>query len=188
MGGFRHLTDEPVYHGHAWHVVNATFEDPDGATFDRDIVRSPGAVAALPVRFSADGPEVVLVRQYRAAFDEALYEVPAGMRDVADEPTEITANRELIEEAGLHAATLTPLVQYYPAAGMTDSVLHLFLATHLSDRPRDTHGPEEAHMDVVSMPLAEAVAMVLDGRIRDGKTVIALLLAERMYAAGTLGG
>lgn len=188
MGEFRHLTDEGVYQGHAWHVVNAEFEDPDGGRFDRDIVRSPGAVAALPVRFGADGPEVVLVRQYRAPFDELLLEVPAGMRDIDDEPTHITANRELVEEAGLHAGTLTPMVVYYPAAGMTDSVLHLFLATHLSERPREAHGPEETHMDVLAMPLSEAVEMVLDGRIRDGKTVIALLLAERMHAAGTLTG
>lgn len=180
MTGFRHLGDRLVHQGYIWHVAVAEFESPTGETFTRDIVRSPGAVAAVPLRHRDDGtPYVTLVRQYRAPFDDVVIEVPAGMRDVADEPLELTAARELVEEVGLQAGSLEHLHAMYPSVGMTDSVLHLFLATDLTEVARETHGPEEAHMDVLHVDLDEAVDMVLRGEIHDAKTVIGLLLVER---------
>lgn len=178
--GFRHLGDRLVHQGYIWHVAVAEFESPDGDHFTRDVVRSPGAVAAVPLRQREDGtPYVTLVRQYRAPFDDSMIEVPAGMRDVLDEPTEVTAARELVEEVGLRPGRLEFLTAFAPSVGMTDSVLHLFLATELEEVPRETHGPEEAHMDVLHVDLADAVGMVLRGEIRDAKTVIGLLLVER---------
>lgn len=178
--GFRHLGDRPVHQGYIWHVAVAEFESPDGERFTRDVVRSPGAVAAVPLRHRDDGtPYVTLVRQYRAPFDEWVLEVPAGMRDVADEPPERTAARELVEEVGLQAGSLEFLVDFYPSVGMTDATLHVFLATELTEVERDTHGPEEAHMQVVHLDLAEAVDMVVRGEIHDAKTVIGLLMVER---------
>lgn len=180
MTGFRHLGDDLQYQGHIWHVALSEFSAPGGETFRRDIVRSPGAVAAVPLQFDDGGePFVVLVRQYRAAFDRPLLEIPAGMRDVPDEPVAETAQRELIEEVGLRAGSLRPLIDFYPSPGMTDAVLHLFLATELEDVPRQTHGPEEDHSEVVRLSLASAVAMVASGEIVDAKTVIGLLLVER---------
>ena len=129
-------------------------------------------------------PSVVMVRQYRAAFDELVLEIPAGMRDIPDEPTEVTAARELVEEVGLVAGRLVPLHTFYPSAGMTNSVLYLYLATDLSAVERETHGPEEAHSEVVHLPLADAVAMVESGEIRDAKTIIGLLLVERRLLRG----
>lgn len=180
MSGFRHLDDRLVHQGYIWHVAVGRFSSPDGEVFERDIVRSPGAVAAVPLLFDAEGqPSVVLVRQYRAPFGDTVLEIPAGMRDVPDEPTEATAARELVEEVGLVAGRLEPLTQFYPSAGMTDSVLHLFLATDLVPVERATHGPEEAHSEVVHLPFAEALAMVEAGEIRDAKTIIGLLLVAR---------
>jgi 8-oxo-dGTP pyrophosphatase MutT (NUDIX family) len=180
VAGFRHLGDELVHQGHIWHVAVARFESPDGEPFQRDIVRSPGAVAAVPLREDAQGrPTVVLVRQYRPPFDDVVIEVPAGMRDVPGEPTDVTAARELVEEAGLVAGRLEHLIDMYPSAGMTDSVLTLYLATELTETARATHGPEEAHMDVFEVPLSEAIEMVFRGEIHDAKTVIGLLLVER---------
>jgi ADP-ribose pyrophosphatase len=185
VSGFRHVDDRLVHQGHIWHVAVARFESPDGETFERDVVRSPGAVAAVPLLFDAEGnPSVVLVRQYRAAFDELVLEIPAGMRDVPDEPTVVTAARELVEEVGLVAGRLVPMHAFYPSAGMTNSVLHLFLATELSVVDRETHGPEEAHSEVVHLPLGEAMAMVESGEIRDAKTIIGLLLVERQLQRG----
>ena len=185
MAAFRHLGDRLAHQGYIWHVAVAEYESPDGETFTRDVVRSPGAVAAVPLRFDDDGtPRVVLVSQYRAPFDEYVIEVPAGMRDVAGEPTEVTAERELVEEVGLRAGTLEHLLDMYPSAGMTDSVLTLYLATDLRDVERDTHGPEEAHMDVLHLTLADAVDMVVRGEIHDAKTVIGLLLVERRLRSG----
>jgi ADP-ribose pyrophosphatase len=181
--GFRHLGDREVYRGHIWTVVQGTFANPRGEEFHRDVVRSPGAVATIPILFDAEGvPSVVMVRQYRAAFDEMILEIPAGMRDVQDEPLETTASRELIEEVGLTAANLEPLVRYYSSTGMTDSVLHVYLATDLAHVEREPHGPEEEHAEVVHMPLAEALELI-GVEIFDSKTVIALLLVDRQLRA-----
>jgi 8-oxo-dGDP phosphatase len=185
--GFAHVRDDVVHRGYLWHVSVSTFRDPDGAEFTRDVVRSPGAVAAVPLLFDAEGvASVVLVRQYRAPFDALLLEVPAGMRDVPGEPTEVTAARELVEEVGLRAGRLQHLTDFFPSVGMTDAVLSLFVATDLEPVERETHGPEEAHSEVVHLSLDEAVRMVVAGEIRDSKTVVGLLLVERALARGDL--
>lgn len=184
--GFRHLGDRLVHQGYIWHVVVAAFEAPDGELFERDVIRSPGAVGVVPVLFENGEPTVVLVRQYRGPLDRYVLEIPAGMRDIADEPPETTAERELIEEAGYSAGRLEYLTEYYTSAGMTDSVLHVYVATDLVAVQRDLHGPEESHMEVLTLPLAEAVDMVVRGEIHDAKTVIGLLLVERRVREGNL--
>ncbi len=183
---FRHLGDRLVHRGYIWHVTVGTFESPDGELFERDIIRSPGAVGIVPVLFDDGVPTVVFVRQYRGPLDRSVLEVPAGMRDVPDEPLELTASRELAEEVGLTAGRLDYLTEFYPSAGMTDSTLHLYLATDLSPIERDVHGPEEAHMEVLRIPLAKAVEMVVAGEILDAKTVIGLLLVDRQWREGSL--
>lgn len=188
MSGFRHLGDRTVHKGYIWQVVVAQYEDPQGEGFQRDVVRSPGAVAAVPLRFRDDGtPYVTLVRQYRAPFDDVIIEIPAGMRDVVDEPTHVTAMREMVEEVGLLPGRLHHLIDFYPSVGMTDSVLNLFLATDIEEVAREVHGPEETHMDVLEVDLAEAVSMILRNEIHDAKTVIGLLLTERHLREGTDG-
>ena len=188
MSGFRHVDDRLVHQGYIWHVAVGTFESPTGERFERDIVRSPGAVGALPLIFDAEGnPSVVLVRQYRAPFDDYVIEIPAGMRDVPDEPVAETAARELIEEVGLQAGHLERMLDFYPSAGLTDSVLYLFLATDLTPVERATHGPEEDDMQVLHLPLSEALDMVLRHEIHDAKTIIGLLLADRRIRSGDLG-
>jgi ADP-ribose pyrophosphatase len=187
VGAFGHLGDRLAHQGHIWHVAVGTFHAPDGSIFERDIVRSPGAVAAAPLRWRNGVPMITLVSQYRAPFDATVIEIPAGMRDIPGEPPDVTAHRELREEAGLVAAAMRPLVHFYPSAGMTDSVLHLFLATGLSDVDQDVHGPEEEAMTVFEVSVDDAMGMVLDGRIRDAKTVLAVLLIERMITRGELG-
>lgn len=183
---FRHLGDRLVHQGYIWHVVVATFESPDGELFERDVIRSPGAVGVLPLLFEDGAPTVVFVRQYRGPLDQYVLEIPAGMRDVPEESLELTAERELIEEAGFSAGRLEYLTHFLSSAGMTDSVLHLYLATDLSPVARDVHGPEETHMEVLRLPLAEAVEMVARGEINDAKTVIGLLLVDRRIRDGSL--
>ena len=182
---FRHLGDRLVHQGYIWHVAVATFEAPDGELFERDVIRSPGAVGVIPLLYDDGVATIVFVRQYRGPLDQYVLEIPAGMRDIADEPPEVTAERELIEEAGLSPGTLEYLTHFYSSAGMTDSVLHLYLATDLVAVERDVHGPEESHMDVVRLPLAKAVDMVVRGEIHDAKTVIGLLLLDRRLREGS---
>ncbi len=170
--------------GYAWNVVLAEFEAPDGSAFTRDIVRSPGAVGVLPLVFDAEGnPSVVLVSQYRPPYECDVIEIPAGMRDVDGEDTAEVARRELVEEAGLDAGELDLLTEILPSPGMTDSVTTLYLATDCRPVPHDRHGPEEEHMEILHLPLADAIAMVERGEITDAKSVIALLMAERRLLA-----
>jgi 8-oxo-dGTP pyrophosphatase MutT (NUDIX family) len=178
--GFRRLDETLAHQGHIWHVATAEFEAPDGQRFSRDIVRSPGAVGILPLVFDAEGnPSVVLVRQYRPPYEELVIEMPAGMRDVAGEDTSDVARRELREEAGLDPGHLQLLAETYPSPGMTDSIMSIYLATECTPVPTDRHGPEEDFMEILHVPLADALAMIDRGEIRDAKTVTALLLTDR---------
>lgn len=178
--GFERVGERLVHQGHVWHVVVAEFTSPDGETFHRDVVRSPGAVAVAPVYQDDAGQwRVVMVEQYRPALERPLLEIPAGMRDVEGEAPELTARRELVEEAGFEAGRIEHLITYTSSAGMTDATCVVFAAYDLTPVPRDVHGPEERHMTVIDMPLADAVGMVARGEIDDAKTVIALLLVER---------
>jgi ADP-ribose pyrophosphatase len=182
--GFRRVGETEVHRGHIWRVVVADFEAPDGDAFVRDIVRSPGAVAVVPVRDTAEGPFVTLVTQYRPAFERDLIEIPAGMRDVPGEPPEETGRRELIEEAGLSPGTMVHLLDMAPSPGMTDSVCKIYLATDCSPVERQLHGPEEQHSSVFEVSLAEALAMIDRGEIDDAKTVSGLLTTERRLRGG----
>lgn len=180
MSAFRHLGDRDVHQGHVWKVVVAEFEAPTGERFRRDIVRSPGAVAVVPLVFDAEGlPSVVLVRQYRPAYDRSIIEVPAGMRDVPGEDAEITGRRELAEEAGLEAGEMSHLLDLLPSAGMTDSVCSIFLATGCRPVEHQRHGPEEQEMELLHVPFDDALAMIDAGEIADAKTVAGLFATDR---------
>ena len=171
--GFRRLDERVVHDGHVITLAVGTFEAPDGTTFDRDIVHHPGAVSVVPLH---DDGTVTLVRQYRAALDLDLLEIPAGKRDVAGEAPELTAERELAEEVGLRAARLEPLARFVNSAGFSDELSHVFLATGLTEVGTDLQGVEEQHMTIERIALADVPAMIADHRLLDAKTVIGLLL------------
>lgn len=184
MTGFRRTGERTIHEGYVWNLATAEFEAPDGTAFTRDIVRSPGAVGVVPVVFDAEGnASVVLVAQYRPPYERTIVEVPAGMRDIDGEDTAEVAQRELAEEAGLRAGRLEFLTEILPSPGMTDSVTTLYLATDCTPVPHDRQGPEETHMELLHLPLTDAVAMVERGEIADAKSVVALLFTERRLAA-----
>jgi ADP-ribose pyrophosphatase len=176
-GGFVHVGDRVLHRGVRWDLVAATFAAPDGSHFEREVVRSPGAVAVVPLLAGA-ASTVALVSQYRPAHDRYLVEIPAGTRDVADEPPEETARRELVEEVGLVADELTLLAECRVSAAMTDATTILYLATGCRPTTRRPDGPEEVHSDVVHLPLVDALEWIRCGRIDDAKSVIGLLLAD----------
>jgi ADP-ribose pyrophosphatase len=175
-GGFRQVGEDEVFRGHIIKVAQGTFEAPDGSTFSRDIVRHPGAVAVVAL---ADDDHVVLVRQYRAPVDDFVLELPAGIRDVDGEAPEVTARRELAEEAGYEAGSVEFLTRFNISVGFTDEVTEIFLATDLSEVPNDLQGVEEQHMTVERVSLAEALALIERGELRDAKTVVGILLTLR---------
>jgi 8-oxo-dGTP pyrophosphatase MutT (NUDIX family) len=180
-GGFRRLDEQPVHEGHVIRVVVGTFEAPDGSTFARDVVHHPGAVSVVPLH--ADGT-VTLVRQYRAALDDELLEIPAGKRDVAGEAPALTAERELEEEVGLRAARLDLLAEFVNSPGFSDEHSWVFLARDLTEVATDLQGVEEEHMTVERFALSDVPAMIADRRLLDAKTIIGLTLALRVVGDG----
>ncbi len=175
MKPFSVVNDELIHQGAVVGFYRRQISGPDGEMYDRDVVKHPGAVAIVPFE---DG-DIYLVKQYRAPLDADLIEIPAGKLDVDGEPFEITANRELEEEVGRSAGKLEPLVDLYHSAGFCDELGHIFLATDLVEVPQRLEGPEEAHLEVLKVSMADAVAMVMDGRITDGKSMVGILAAAR---------
>lgn len=150
---------------------------PDGSEGELEMIRHPGASAVLPVLGALDDedPEVVILRQYRYAAGGALYEVPAGLPLGPEESWEACAHRELEEETGYRAATLLPLTRIYTTPGFTDEVIHLFMATELSEGTSRLDADE--FVEVVRMPFSEVVDKVRSGEIVDGKSVATILYA-----------
>jgi ADP-ribose pyrophosphatase len=149
-------------------------ERPDGHRTTREIVEHPGAAAIL----AWDGERLAMVRQWRHATGGALLEIPAGTLEPGEPPDE-TARRELAEECGLAAATWEAGPRFFTAPGFCTELMHLFLATELTDAPGQADPDEQ--LEPSWMSLADAIAAVDDGRIADSKTMVAIgWLARRL--------
>ncbi len=166
-----------VYDGYVIQVAVGEFVGPNGEVVERDLIHHPGAVSVVPI----DGDEVILVRQYRAALGLDLLEIPAGKRDVSDEPLEVCARRELAEEVGMQAASLVKVASFFNSAGFCDELSHVFIGTGLTAVPRSAHGLEEEYMAVERHKLDDVPAMIASGELRDAKSIIGLLLALRQF-------
>ncbi len=178
MAGFRHIGDSEIARLHRVTIVRATFEAPDGSTFERDVIRDKRVVAMVPLL--DDGRSALLVRQYRGPIDAQLLEIPAGLCDIdgEDDPL-VTAARELVEEVGKRADHLELMAKIHQTAGLSDEFALIYLATGLTDVDHDPQGVEEEHMTTEVVALADVPAMVADGRLTDAKSIIGLLLAAQ---------
>jgi ADP-ribose pyrophosphatase len=178
MARARRLETRRVYAGKVLARDVDEVEEPGGVRAVREVVRHRGSVAALAVH--ADG-RVVLVRQYRYPVDQEVWELPAGRLDPGETASE-GARRELEEEVGLRAGQLEPVSVFYTTPGFCDEVLHVFRATQLEAVPPRPEADER--IEVLTCTLEEARAMIRRGEVREGKTLIALLLeAERRASA-----
>lgn len=144
-----------------------------GSSHRRLFIRHPGAVVIVPVL--GDG-RVAMIRNFRAAVGEVLRELPAGTLDLSEAP-ERTAARELVEETGYEAGEIVPLGSYLTSPGLSDEVMHAFLARGL--RHVGQRLEEDEDIEVEPVDVGEAFAMLDDGRLRDAKSMLALLLARR---------
>jgi ADP-ribose pyrophosphatase len=142
------------------------------------IIRHPGGAGVLPVH--NDGT-VSLIRQLRPAVDAVMLEIPAGRLSPAELPAEC-ARRELREETGITAVTLIPLGMVYSSPGVFDEVIHLFAATGISQGDAQPEADEE--IEVLRLPLSEALQMASDGRISDAKTLAAIFRWELLNRSG----
>jgi ADP-ribose pyrophosphatase len=168
------LLDTRIVWEGKWRVRVDTFRLAGGQRYERGAIEHPGAVVLAPVRPGPDGYEVLMLRQYRPALDKTILELPAGTRDPAESWLDC-AQRELQEETGYRAATLTPLGEVWVAPGLSNERMALFLAADLTADPRPMDVDEEIAVEV--WPLAELAAMALDGRLEDAKSVVAILRA-----------
>jgi ADP-ribose pyrophosphatase len=163
------VTDREIYVGRILTLRLKDLRQADGRTWLREIVEH--AAGAAVVAIDADGL-VLLVRQFRPAVEAHVLELPAGLVDPGEQPIEC-ARRELAEETGYTADQLAPLVSCYTSPGFTNELIHIFVASGLRESIVDAD--EEEQIELVRMPLEQAIDQVLQGEISDAKTVAGLL-------------
>jgi len=178
---FKLIKQKLVHQWASWSLVQADYSDPSGEKFTRTFVDSPGAVGVVALIGEHGARRVILVRQYRPPLDIKTLELPAGMRDQAGEDPRLTARRELEEEAGFTAETMVQIGSHVSAPGISNSLVHLFLAVDLRPTKTDRHGPEEQFMTIETPLFSEALEMINSGEITDGKTVIGLLQVAQYF-------
>ena len=166
---FRHLRARRA-------VVVALDEEvrPDGRVIRRDIVLHPGAVVILPL---LDAEHVVLLRNHRPVVGQTLWEVPAGTLE-PPEPPEEAAVRELAEETGYRASSWRKLVEFYPSPGILSERMHLFLAEGLT--PGEMALEADEQIEPVVVQWGQALTWATDGTIKDAKSMVAILLWDRL--------
>ena len=169
------LESENIFDGNLLHIKKDKVKLPNGGEAYREWVKHPGAAAVIPL---TDQGEIILVRQYRYPIDEVTLEIPAGKLDVSGEDPLECAKRELSEETGYTAQEYKFLSKLATSVGFSDEVIYIYAAKGL--KAGTQHTDEDEFINVVKVPLAEAVEMVLDGRINDGKSVTAILMLDRM--------
>ena len=176
------LSSRRVYTGKILAVDHDTVEFPDGSVGELEMFRHPGASAVVPFLSDPRGadPQVLLIRQYRYAADDYLFEIPAGRLEGAEDPR-ACAIRELREETGCSAEQLEHLTTFFPTPGFCDERIHIFMATGLS-QGESNHEPDE-FVEAAPMAMSQALAMIESGEIKDGKTALGI-----MFAAGFRGG
>lgn len=145
----------------------------DGTLIRRDVVLHPGAVAILPI--FEDG-SICLLRNHRFIFETTLWEIPAGTREPGEAP-DVTAHRELAEETGYTCATLEKIAEFIPSPGVMSEVIHVYVAHGLKAGPMRPEADEQ--LEPVRVSWSDALDWVVNGTIRDAKTITAILLEDR---------
>lgn len=176
---YRVVSREQRFCGRVFKVVTDQIEMPDGSVVDRDYLEHIGSVAVVALD---EAGRVVLVRQYRPPLRTYLWELPAGLADVAGEELSATASRELAEEADLVAGRMHLLIDLHTSPGCSNERIRVFLARDLTPVPhadRHVRQYEEAGMEARWFDLNEAVRMALAGEITNGPAVAGLLAAAR---------
>ncbi|MDI9475876.1 MAG: NUDIX hydrolase [Natronincolaceae bacterium] len=163
------VKSERIYEGKIINIRVDTVELPHKKYSRREIVEHPGAVGIIPITPDKD---IILVEQFRKPVEEILLEIPAGLIEHGEEPCQC-AVRELKEETGYTAGKLKKLSEYYSTPGFSDEKIHIYLAEELVEGIAQPD--ENEYVEIVKMPINEALEKVRTGEIRDAKTVVAIL-------------
>ncbi|WP_280183537.1 NUDIX hydrolase [Nocardia cyriacigeorgica] len=179
---FETVSSRTVYSGAILALRLDQVAMPDGRVVEREVIEHHGAVAVAALD---DDDNIVLIRQYRHPLGTRLLELPAGLLDIDGEDPIEAAKRELAEETGLAAREWAVLVDVALSPGFTDEALRVYLARGLyeTERPEPEH--EEADLEVVRMPLAQAVRAALAGEIVNATAVAGVLAVSATRAEGT---
>ncbi|MUL79082.1 NUDIX hydrolase [Mycolicibacterium sp. CBMA 226] len=177
---FATLSSETVYVGKIFALRADEVAMPGGGSARREVVEHYGAVAIVALD---EDDNLVLVYQYRHPIGRRLWELPAGLLDMGDEPPHRTAARELEEETGLAAEHWQPLIDVDSTPGFSDESVRIFLATGLTEIGRPHAHDEEADLVVKRVPLADAVQMVFDGEIVNALAVAGILATAQLKEA-----
>lgn len=170
--GLKIVAQKEVWTADSWQLREMQIETPSGEIVTKGMVNHPGAVVLVPIRRHETGVEVLMLQQYRVTLGQTILELPAGTREWGEDFL-LCAQRELREETGFRADSFTPLGQVWPAPGLSNELLALYLAEGLHPDPLD--GDVDELIEVVAMPLPELVAMAQDGRLQDAKSVVGVL-------------
>ena len=173
------LNSKRVFEGRVFNVTVDTVSEGE-LTYKREVVRHGGSAVIVPVH---DDGTVVLVRQYRHPAVRYLLEAPAGTLAEGERP-EVGAARELEEELGLLAARLEKLSEFFVSPGFLEEKMWVFLATGLSEGTQQLD--EDEVLDIVRLPIADALEMITSGEIQDAKTIIGLMLAAPKVGSAML--
>ena len=177
----RQLQSREIFDGAILHVFEDTVSLPNGKTATREYLRHVGAVCVVPL---LDDGSVLLERQYRYPVGEVIVEIPAGKLNFKEEDPREAAARELLEETGAVAGELVELGRFLPACAYSDEDIHMYLARSLTFREQKLD--EDEFLNVFTMPLEQAVADVLCGKISDAKTQTALMKLWLLRQQGRL--
>ena len=171
------LESKRAYSGKRINVDLDRVRFPDGSVGTLEMVRHPGASAVIPFLdpIESKDPRIILIRQYRWAAGDVMWEIPAGTLDHGESP-ERCAERELREEAGVTAATLRHLTSIYTTPGFTDEIIHLYAATGLT--AQGTAHEADEFIETHEVRWSEVGRMIRDRRIRDSKTISALMWVQ----------
>jgi ADP-ribose pyrophosphatase len=174
-----------AYKGKVFNVFTDTLVEPGGHRNTRDVIRHNGSVVMMAVdeRTNPADPDVILERQYRHAAGQFLLELPAGSREPNEAPL-AAAKRELIEETGFRARRWKMLLRYFASPGFLGEWMQIYLARDLRE---GTARPElDEQIEIIRMPLSQAMKMIAEGKIHDGKTLIGLSLYDAARRDGRL--
>ncbi len=165
-----------IYKGVRVHLVKEQILLPNGREVEWELVVHPGAAAIIPVD---DEGRIIMVKQYRNAANEYTLEIPAGVLDAPDEDPMDCAKRELEEETGYYSNDIEFLYKFYSAIGICDEMIHIYVAKNLIPSSQDLD--EDEFIELERFTLEELVQMILQGEIKDNKTISSILVYKAKY-------
>lgn len=164
-----------IYNGR---IINLRVDEvilPNGKKTIREIMEHPGAVAIVPL---LSDKRVILIEQFRKAVERIILEIPAGKLERGETPLSC-AKRELVEETGYQAGKLKKIISFYPSPGFTTEIIHIFVATNLKRQYKKMNLDEDEFLEIKIVKLNKAIEYIEQGKIKDSKTIIGLLLTAR---------